>query len=122
MNNNILLDEKTHRKYEEAINQLLKKIPEYQDLELKEIQFKITLKFVKRPVVGQKEDTKVIQDTLNSLDKCMIFQEKWCQKEMGKDGEFDYCEIKIEAFYYEEYKSKIISFKIPELSFEYSQN
>ena len=41
---------------------------------------------------------------------------------MGKDGEFDYCEIKIEAFYYEEYKSKIISFKIPELSFEYSQN
>jgi hypothetical protein len=119
--NNDILSGKIQEKYEMAINQLLKKIPEYQDLELKEIQFKATLKFIKRPVIGQKEETNVIQDTLSSIAECMAFQDKWCEKEIGKDGNFDYCEVQIEAFYYEEYKGKAISFKIPELSFEYVQ-
>lgn len=109
--------------YEQAINQLLKKIPEYQDLELKEIRFKITLCFIKRAEIGQKETIKVIQDTLDSLAECMKFQEKCFQKEVrGKDGEFDYCKVQIESFYYEEYKNKIITFKIPELSFEYDRD
>lgn len=120
MSNDILC-EKIQEKYEMAINQLLKKIPEYQDLELDEIQFKVTLKFIKRPVIGQEEETETIQETLGSIAECIIFQDKWCEKKMGKDGNFDYCEIQIEAFYYEEYKGKAISFKISELSFEYVQ-
>lgn len=120
MSNDILC-EKIQEKYEMAINQLLKKIPEYQDLELKEIQFKTTLKFIKRPVIGQEDEAKTIQDTLSSIAECMAFQDKWCEKEIGKHGNFDYCEVQIEAFYYEEYKGRAISFKIPELSFEYVQ-
>jgi len=124
MNNELVNEDikKIQKKYEESINQLLKKIPEYQDLELNEIQFKITLTFVKRPVIGMKEEIKVVQDTLKSLADCIAFQGKWCQKEIGAEGEYDYCKIKIEAFYYEECKGGIISFKIPELSFEYNQS
>ena len=118
---NDIINGKIQEKYEMAINQLLKKIPKYQDLELDEIQFKVTLKFIKRPVIGQEDEAKTIQDTLSSIAECMAFQDKWCEKEIRKDGDFDYCEVQIEAFYYEEYKGKAISFKIPELSFEYVQ-
>jgi hypothetical protein len=79
------------------------------------------LKFIKRPVIGQEENPKTIQDILGSIAECMAFQDKWCEKEIGKDGDFDYCEVQIEAFYYEEYKGKAISFKIPELSCKYVQ-
>lgn len=37
---NDIINGKIQEKYEVAINQLLKKIPEYQDLELKEISLK----------------------------------------------------------------------------------
>lgn len=124
MNNKLVNGDikKIQKKYEESINQLFKKIPEYQDLELNEIQFKTTLTFVKRPVIGMKKEIKIVQDILKSLTDCIAFQEKWCQKGIGAEGEYDYCKIKIEAFYYEEYKGGIINFKIPELSFEYNQS
>lgn len=77
------------------------------------------MKFIKRPIIGQEEKTKTIQDTLGSIAECMAFQDKRCEKEIEKDGNFDYCEVQIEAFYFEEYKNKAISFKIPELSFEH---
>lgn len=118
---NDIINGNIQEKYEVAINQLLKKIPEYQDLELKEIQFKVILKFIKRSAIGQEDEAKTIQDTLSSIAECIAFQDKWCEKEIGKDGNFDYCEVQIEAFYYEEYKGRAISFKIPELSFEYVQ-
>jgi len=120
MNNN-LLNETVY--WEQAVNKLLKKILEYQDLELKEIQFKITLRFIKITEIGKPEINKVIQNTLNSLTECIKFKEKWFQKEIQRgDKEFDYCEIKIEAFYCEECNNKVITFKIPELSLEYVQN
>lgn len=115
--------ERTFKGYEEAINRLMKKVPEYQDLELNEIKFNIKLEFMTRAGSKREVEPLTIQDTFDSLPECMKFQEKWVQEKIREGSErYAYCKVQIVAYYYEKYKDKIITFTIPELSFEYDQD
>lgn len=106
--------------YEQAINRLMKKVSEYQDLTLQEIKFRIRMEFRKRDSNGQKP--LVLENVVNSLLDCFRLESEWTEQKLrGKERMYDYCNVKIDAFYLENYKGKIITFSIPELSFEYDK-
>lgn len=114
-------NKKTLKGYEEAINRLMKKVPEYQDLNLQEIKYHIRLDFKKRDS-ERKQAPCIMEATLDSLLDCKKYETQWLdEKVRSQNRMYDYCKVKIEAFYHENYKGNIISFIIPELSFEYDQ-